>query len=182
MWGHSEHNKRLKMLILLDKQQLAAEAFCQSQVHIMIFEVFIGGDCECNGGRKVDVLRRCMRAVESSGDPVTYVNALSTSFFHLLATTATSFLCLFTNDNNSANPSPSSPETAATAAVVCMLLDWAHAQMNPYVAVISAQVLIVVLPTWIFCTVWIVYQCSCSWGAMKPQHWCWWDWDISPNQ
>jgi hypothetical protein len=106
LWGENEHNRRLKMLITLGCENLAADAFCSGQV---------------------DLIRRAVRAVESTGDPLNAADVISTSFFNLLSTVSLSFLDLFGDRKRDPH-------------ILSLLLSWAHGQIQGFVPVFASQV------------------------------------------
>ncbi len=74
MWGASEQNKRMKLLISLGEFHMAADGFSLSKV--------VG-------------IRKALRSVEFSGDTLQYTSELSRSFFGVLTEASSSFLQLF---------------------------------------------------------------------------------------
>lgn len=106
LWGEEEQRKRMRWLIQLGHPALAADGFSRCQM---------------------DLMRRCVRAVEASGDPKRYTVDVSRTFYSMLLRSSLDFTSLFAAFRES-------------PAIMRHLLTWSHNQMRAFIQTLAAQI------------------------------------------
>ena len=106
LWGEEEQKKRIRWLIQLGHPALAADGFSKSQA---------------------DLLKRCVRTVEATGDPKRYSSDISHAFYSLLLRSSLEFTSLFAafRDNNK---------------IMVYLIKWSHQQTRAFIQTLAGQI------------------------------------------
>lgn len=144
LWGQSEQNRQLKLLIQLGYRKAAADGFVRTQV---------------------DSIRKSLRSVDVSGDPGQYTTELSRIFFITLEGACRGFIDLFSGTGNfkhhpdlstSVNRDSIKPDLLAhsiaqdhsgssnlllvSSDVLAHLVNWIQSQIAIFATVLSRQI------------------------------------------